>query len=108
MRTRHAARPRLEAIEDRLVLSVPAVFDPTAGFRAAYAALVPAHHAHAAPARAAHRAAVRGTRSEAVMHHPHTSGTAHPGPHHHPPGPKSSGSDNLFSDFFKNIFGGRV
>jgi hypothetical protein len=84
------------------------VFDPTAGLRAAFAALVPAHHAHATPARAAHHTTVHGTRSEAVTHHPHTSKTANLGSHHHPSMPKSSGSQNIFSDFFKNIFGRKL
>jgi hypothetical protein len=98
----------VESIEDRLVLSIPAVFDPTAGLRTAFAALVPAHHAHTIPARAAHHTTVHGTRSETVTHHTHTSKTANPGHHHHPATPKSSGSNNLFSDFFKNIFGGKL
>jgi hypothetical protein len=103
MRKRHAARPRLESIEDRLVLSVPALFDPTAGLRTALVVLVPAHHAHATPAQAAHHKTVQGARSEAVTHHPDTSKAAKL-VHHHPSPPKSSGSNNLFSNLFKNIF----
>jgi hypothetical protein len=104
MRKRNAARPRLESIEDRLVLNAAAFLDPTAGLRTAIAALVPAHHAHATPAQAAHHTTVHRTRSEVVTHHPHTSKTAHPA-HHHSTPPKSSGSNNPFSNFFKNIFG---
>jgi hypothetical protein len=105
MRKRNAARPRLESIEGRLVLSVAGLFDPTAGIRSAIAALTHAHPAHAAKADVAHPATVHGRRSETVAHHHHTSKTAHPG-HHHAPAPKSSGSSNSFSDFFKHLFGG--
>jgi hypothetical protein len=104
MRKRHAARPGLESIEDRLVLSVPALFDPTAGLRTAFTALIHAHHPQAAHAQVAHPATPHGARSEVVRHHHHTSKPAHP-VHHHPSTPKSSDSGNSFSNFFKNLFG---
>jgi len=105
MRKRHAARPRLEPIEDRLVLSIANLFDPTAGIRAAISSLSPSHHAQAAKPDVAHHRTVHGAKAETATHHPHASKATHLVHSHHSPPPKSTSSGNSFSNFFKNLFG---
>jgi hypothetical protein len=106
MRKSRAVRPRLEPIEHRLVLSVASLLDPTAGIRAAIAALSPSHHARAAKPDVAHPRTVHRAKAETTAHHPHASKAVHVVHHHPTPPPKSSSSGNSFSNFFKNIFGG--
>jgi hypothetical protein len=106
MRKSRAARPRLEPIEDRLVLSVASLFDPTAGIRAAIDSLSSSHHARAAKPDVAHPRTVHRAKAETAAHHPHTSKAAHIVHRHPSPPPKSSSTGNSFSNFFKNLFGG--
>jgi hypothetical protein len=106
MRKCRAVRPRLEPIEDRLVLNVASLLDPTAGIRAAIAALNSSHHARAAKPDVAHPKTVHRAKAETAAHHTHASKAVHV-VHHHPSSPpKSSSSSNSLSSFFKNIFGG--
>jgi hypothetical protein len=99
MRKRHAARPTLEPVEDRLVLSAASSLDPTAHARAALAGLL-AQHSHATPAKAAHHATTHAGKAEAGKAHQHRASTAHPPQHK---SSSSSSSSNIFSNFFKSL-----
>ena len=94
MRKRHAARPTLEPVEDRLVLSAASSLDPTAHARAALAGLL-AQHSHATPAKAAHHATTHAAKA-----HRHLASTAH---HPQHKSSSSTSSSNLFSNFFKSL-----
>ena len=100
MRKRHAARPVLESVEDRLVLSAFAAVAPTSHVHAAVAGLA-ARHPHATPAQATHRATTHGARSEAATAHHHTAKPAHHPQHHS--SSSSSSLTNSFSNFLKSI-----
>jgi hypothetical protein len=100
MRKRTAARPVLESMEDRLVLSGAGALDPTAQLRSALTALFAAHHSRAASAH--------HSRSEVPGQQHHTTKTVHAVHHqsstsHH--SSTSSGSGSL-SNFFKSVFPG--
>jgi hypothetical protein len=95
MRTTRAARPRLESMEVRRVPSALGAPLPAAHVLAVRAARLEAHAAHPTPARAA-RAHATPRQHHAVKH-------AHPG-HHAATG--SSQQNNVFSNFFKSVFGG--
>ena len=103
MRKRKAARPVLEAMEDRMVLSGVSAFDPTAEVRSALTALFTAHHAKTATAHHAHPAAAHHTKAEATATHHHATKAAHPAQHHPA---KSSNSGSTISNFFKSVFPG--
>jgi hypothetical protein len=102
MRKRHAARPMLESVEDRLALSTSGALDPTSQVRATIAGLL-AHHSHASPAQANHHATTHGTKSEAHKVHQHTAKTTHHPQQH---SSSSSSSTNSFSNFLKSVFPG--
>jgi hypothetical protein len=95
MRTRRAARPRLESIEVRLVPSALGAALPAAQVLAVRAARLEAHAAHQTPVLAA-RAHATPRQHHAVKH-------AHAG-HHAASG--TTQQHNVFSNFFKSIFGG--
>jgi hypothetical protein len=97
MRERHAARPTLEPVEDRLVLNAAGSLDPTAHARAALAGLL-AQLSHATPARAVHHATTHAAKAEARTAHKHPAATAH-----HPQHKSSSSSSNHFSNYFKSL-----
>jgi hypothetical protein len=100
MRKQHAARPVLESVEDRLVLSAAGAI-AHASHAHAVVASVAAQHSHASPAQATHHATTHGVRSEAATAHHHTAKTAHHPQHH-----SSSSSSSLtssFSNFLKSI-----
>lgn len=99
MRKRHAARPMLESVEDRVVLSALGVLDPAAEVTAAIAGLV-AHPTHASTASAKHDATNEGTRSDARAAHHQTTSTAH---HAHHSSSSSSSLTSSFSSFLKSI-----
>jgi hypothetical protein len=94
MRKRKTARPVLESMESRLVLSVASALDPAAEIRSAFTALFPAHHSHAATAQ--------HSKTEVAGQHHHTTKAAHT-VHH-----KASTSSNSggLSNFFKSVFPG--
>jgi hypothetical protein len=98
MRKRHAARPVLESMEDRLVLSV-------AG-GATHAAEVVADHTARVAALAAHQATADQARSGAVADHQHTAGTTHAA--HHTPSKAKAKPTNIKSTIsnllLKSIF----
>jgi hypothetical protein len=114
MRKRHAARPMLESVEDRMVPSALGALDPTAGIRAAISTLEN-HHARATPAVATHhatpaathqataratRAAARAARHQAALaaHHTAAQHTTH-----HSSSSSSSSLSTAFSNFFKSL-----
>jgi hypothetical protein len=102
MRKRHTARPMLESVEDRLVLSTSGALDPTSHVRAAIAGLL-AHHSHASPAQVNHHATTHGAKSEARKLHQHMTKAAH---HPQKHSSSSSSSTNSFSNFLKSVFPG--
>jgi hypothetical protein len=99
MRKRNAARPVLESMEARLVLSVSGAVAHTAEIQKALAA-----HTARVEAHAAHQTTAHGVKSEAVTRH-HAARTAHP-THHSTAKPKSSSTSNTISNFFKSVFPG--
>lgn len=107
MRKRHAARPTLESMEDRMVPSALAIFDPTAGIRAAISALE-SHPSHATPAAATHHATTKsGPRAaaRAARHQAAAAATAHHTTTHHSSSSSSSSSSptSSLSSFLKSI-----
>jgi hypothetical protein len=99
MRKRKAARPVLESMEGRLVLSHAGALNPIAESHSAIAALAAADHARDA---AAHH-----SRSEVPGRHQHTTKAAHTAhaAHHHSSS-SSSNSSSTLSSFFKSVFPG--
>src|SRR5947207_9662587 len=99
MRKRHAARPRLEQMEVRLF---PSTFGTVVSAEQVIAAQVAHLKAHAS-----HSAAAHVGRSHAARRHHHAFKHAH---HSQPTGSGSSNQTsqqtNVFSNFFKSIFGG--
>jgi hypothetical protein len=96
MRKRYAARPMLESMEDRLVLSASGAVDPTLHLHAA----VVAQHAQASTAQADHHATVEAARSAARAAHRHLARATHSAPKK---SSSSSSLSNTFSNFFKSI-----
>jgi ABC-type nickel/cobalt efflux system permease component RcnA len=94
MRKRHAARPVLESVEDRLVLSV-------AG-GASHAAQAVADHTARVAALAAHHATVEQTRSEAAADHQHASTTTHAA-HHSPSKAKAKAKSSSLKSTISNL-----
>jgi hypothetical protein len=99
MRKRNAARPVLESMEDRLVLSVSGATAHAAEIQKALAA-----HAARVDARAAHQATAHAAKSETATKH-HAAKTAQPA-HHSTTKPKSSSASSAISNFFKSVFPG--
>jgi hypothetical protein len=124
MRKRHVARPMLEPVEDRLVLStsgVLAFLNPITEVRAAIDGLTP-HHSHPTTAQATHRATTqpthhattqpthhataqathhsttRGNHTRSVAKHPHAATPTH--------AQHKSSSSNSLSNFLKSVFPG--
>jgi hypothetical protein len=97
MRKRHAARPVLECVEDRLVLSASASLSHA---HAAVAGLA-AQHSRATPAVAPHHAANHAAKSEATTPRHHAAKAAHP--HHHSSSSSSSSLTSSFNNFLKSI-----
>jgi hypothetical protein len=95
MRKRKAARPVLESMEDRLVLSGAGALDPTAELRSAFTALFAAHHSRAA---SAHHSKI-----EVHGQHQHPTKATHAAQHH---SSTSSSSTNSLSSFLKSVFPG--
>jgi hypothetical protein len=96
MRARHAARPVLESMEDRLVLSVAGGATP--------AAEVVADHSARVAALAAQHATADKARSEAVADHQHAARTTHAA-HHSPSKAKANSTKNMISNLLlKSIF----
>jgi hypothetical protein len=98
-------------METRLVPSLLGILSPAAEVLAARVARLEAHVPHKAASHATHGTATHATSSHATLQHrhrPHPQ-VKHPSAHHvaaagshH----KTSQQNNLFSNFFKNIFGG--
>jgi hypothetical protein len=97
MRTRRAARPRLEPIEDRLF--------PSALGAALPAAQVLAVRAARLETRASHKTAAHHPRPHPTLRPHHAVKHAQAG-HHATSG--SSQKNDVFSNFFKSIFGGSL
>jgi hypothetical protein len=95
MRTSRAAQPRLESMEVRRVPSALGAALPAAQVLAVRAARLESPAAHQSPALAA--------RAHATPRPHHTVKHVHSG-HHAASG--SSQPKNVFSNFFKSIFGG--
>jgi hypothetical protein len=93
MRKRHAARPVLESMEDRLVLSV-------AG-GASHAAQAVADHTARVAALAAHATAQKA-RSEAVADHQHAARTTQ-AVHHSPSKAKAKPKSNSLKSTISNL-----
>lgn len=105
MRKRHAARPMLESVEDRLVLTSLNALNPATRLQSAITGLL-GHHNGAKPAVATHpaTAAHANRAAAAAQHHQHTK------PVHHPhkttttsKSSSSSSSTNPFTNFFKSL-----
>jgi hypothetical protein len=95
MHKRNAARPVLESMEDRLVLSIASALDPLAEVRSAIAALAPAHHSR--------DTAAEHSKSEGAGRQHHTTKAVH-AVHHH--SSTSSNTGSSLSNFFKSVFPG--
>ena len=100
MRKRHAARPVLECVEDRLVLNAAGAVAHASHVHAAVAGLA-AQHSRATPAVAPHHAATHAAKSEATAPRHQAAKAAHP--HHHSSSSSSSSLTSSFSNFFKSI-----
>ena len=98
MRKRHAARPMMESMEDRLVLSATGAIDPTTH---AHAAIV-AQHAQASTARANHHATVEAARAAARAAHRQAAKTTHTAPKKSSSSTSSSLS-TTWSNFIKSL-----
>ena len=94
MRRRHAVRPRLESMEDRLALSALGAAAPTAEVHTTRLARLEAHKAQEAAAHAAKHDVV-AKHHNAVKHTTTTSKAS-----------SKSSLSNDFSQFFKSAFGG--
>jgi hypothetical protein len=101
MPKRHAAQPRLEAMEIRLVLSALGAHAPAAQVIAARVAQL---DGHTTPRPGGHDIKLNvALRHHHQVKHAHTSHHAGSGSGHHAAKHQSS---NFFSNFFNSIFGG--
>ncbi len=101
MRKQKAARPVLESMEHRLVLSVASALNPIAEIGTAVSDLVHAHHSAASTAH-------HSRSQDSKLHHHTTKATkaTHPAhPVHHQSSTSSSSGSSL-SNFFKSVFPG--
>jgi hypothetical protein len=94
MRKRHAARPVLESMEDRLVLS--------GASGAAHAAEVVADHTARVAAQAVHHATAEKARSEAVSNHQHAARTTQAN-HHSPSKAKAKAKSSSLKSTISNL-----
>lgn len=101
MRKRHAARPLLEPVEDRLVLSVVSPLGHTPQAHSAVAGHI-VQHPHPSPARATHARTHVGKSHSATARH-HAAGTAHHAVHHSTSSSLFSKLSDSFSNFLKSV-----
>ena len=101
MRKRHAARPMLEPVEDRLVLSAVSALGHTPQVHPAVVGHI-AQHSHASPARAT-RATTHVGRSHSATTRHHAAGTSHHTVHNSTSSSPLSNLSDSFSNFLKSV-----